>query len=168
MITYDSHATDHVRSKTGGAEGLGMGLVPAPVVSTPLWRWSYECFCPPIGHHCWSARFDFRWHYSFQERSMKILNILPRLPSCTAAHSGGKVASAVTRSCRHCSLNSNSHGCHMACVLIGMSCKQPPRIIRADLNEAWVQADRNGGCPGIHRVRIEPATRSVVSIWLIN
>ena len=86
-------------------------------------------------------------------------------------HHGGEVMSAVTRSCfPSSSLNSNSHGCHMACALIGMSHKLPSYNntgslwMRLGLSTSWWMKTESAQVSGVS-VRVRPATRSAVATW---
>jgi len=86
-------------------------------------------------------------------------------------HPGGKVVSAVTRSCfPSSSLNSNSHGRHMACALIGISHKLPSYNytgslwMRLGLSTSWWMKTESAQVSGV-RVRVRPATRSAIATW---
>jgi len=51
------------------------------VLNSPCFS-SFDCFCLPVGCHRSSARFNFRWQYSSQERPMKVLTTLPWMQPC--------------------------------------------------------------------------------------
>ena len=73
------------------------------------------------------------------------------------------------RSCFPCgSLNSNSHGCHMACVLIGLSHKLPSDNytgslwMRLGLSTSWWMKTESAQVSG---ARVRPVTRNTVATW---
>jgi len=57
------------------------------------------------------------------------------------------------------------HGHHVTCVLIGTSRKLAAYCILADFEQGFEYelVDTNPACPGIHKLRVGPATRSAVA-----
>ena len=105
-----------------------------------------------MGHHCSSTRF-----IQLPGRAHKDSDYIAMI---TIVHWCNKILP----SSFHCSLNSNSHGLHLACALIGMSHKLAAYSYTGSL---WTRleyklVDGNRVYPGV-RVRVRPATRSAVA-----